>query len=174
MLQIECIGTSNVSWDFLRTDNLLQGFALIFNCICFNRGEQQVQVLEWLFGPMKQQWMLPAWQEKYLASPGSLVQLLTQDVNIADSHEEMWSMYHTVTFFERALRRCTNPSGKASSGAPAPADNVDMDAAAAPSSSHAMIPHLAWMMSPLLKVWGNFISSLSYVKLFFEGRTMES
>ncbi|KAG0582809.1 hypothetical protein KC19_3G087700 [Ceratodon purpureus] len=115
-------------------------------------GEQQVQVLEWLFGPMQQQWILPAWQEKYLSSPASLVRLLTQDVSIGDAHEEMWSMYHTVTFFERALRRCTNPSGKASSGPSATADNVDMDAAAMPASNHAMIPHLAWMFSPLLKL----------------------
>jgi exportin-5 len=120
--------------------------------LSYDRGEQQVQVLEWLFGPMQQQWILPSWQEKYLASPASLVRLLTQDVSIANAHEEMWSMYHTVTFFERALRRCTNPSGKAPSGPSSTADNVDMDAAAMPASNHAMIPHLAWMFSPLLKV----------------------
>lgn len=102
-------------------------------------------------------------QEKYLVSPASLVQLLTQDVNNAAAHEEMWSMYHTVTFFERALRRCTFPAGKASSGTAA-ADSVDMNAAAASASSNAMIPHLAWMMSPLLKVREIWVSSLPHVR----------
>lgn len=72
-------------------------------------------------------------------------------------------MYHTVTFFERALRRCTNPSGKAPSGASAPADNVDMDAAAMTASNHAMIPHLTWMFSPLLKVCKKVNSIYAYV-----------
>lgn len=105
-------------------------------------------------------------QEKYLVSPATLVQLLTQDVNSAAAHEEMWSMYHTVTFFERALRRCTLPSGKASSGSSAAADSVDMNAAAASASSNAMIPQLAWMMSPLLKVREFWISSLPHVLPF--------
>jgi exportin-5 len=107
---------------------------------------------------LREQWIQPAWQEKNLSSPGSLVQLLSQDLSNPQSHEEIWSMYHTITFFERALRRCTNP-GKASS---APEQNVDMDAAAAHSGVNAMLLHLAWMVPPLLKVIGLLFGFLLY------------
>lgn len=122
------------------------------------RVDQQSQVLEWLFGPLREQWIQPAWQEKNLSSPGSLVQLLSQDLSNPQSHEEIWSMYHTITFFERALRRCTNP-GKVSS---VPEQNVDMDAAAAHSGVNAMVLHLTWMVPPLLKVIGILFGSLLY------------
>ncbi|XP_024381271.1 protein HASTY 1 isoform X2 [Physcomitrium patens] len=115
-------------------------------------GEQQLQVLGWLFGPMQQQWIQPAWQDQYLANPASLVRLFTENSSNDDAHAEMWSIYHTVNFFERALRRCANPSGKTYSGSSATVHNVDMDGAVTPASSHAMIQHLTWMVSPLLKL----------------------
>lgn len=101
---------------------------------------------------MQQQWIQPAWQDQYLANPASLVRLFTENSSNDDAHAEMWSIYHTVNFFERALRRCANPSGKTYSGSSATVHNVDMDGAVTPASSHAMIQHLTWMVSPLLKV----------------------
>ena len=63
-------------------------------------------------------------------------------------------MYHTVTFFERALRRCTNPSGKTSTSQSVSTDNVDMDASTATALPHPIVSHLTWMVPPLLKVKG--------------------
>jgi exportin-5 len=128
-------------------------------------GEQQSLVLEWLLGPLRQQWLQPEWQEHFLSSPGGLVQLLTQkpgvpvDQNTREPESEhngqMWSVYHTITFFERALRRCTPPpSGKTLTTQPVSSDtlNVDMDGSITATAGHPMVAHLAWILPPLLKV----------------------
>jgi len=129
-------------------------------------GEQQSLVLEWLLGPLRQQWLQPEWQEHFLSSPGGLVQLLTQrpgvpvDQNTKEPESEhngqMWSVYHTITFFERALRRCTPPpSGKTSlTTQPVSSDtsNVDMDGSVTATAGHPMVAHLAWILPPLLKI----------------------
>ncbi len=137
-----------------------------------HRGEQQSLVLEWLLGPLRQQWLQPEWQEHFLSSPGGLVQLLTQkpgvpvDQNTKEPESEhngqMWSVYHTITFFERALRRCTAPpSGKTSlTTQPVSSDtsNVDMDGSVTATAGHPMVAHLAWILPPLLKVRSLYVA----------------
>ncbi|CAJ2631548.1 unnamed protein product [Trifolium pratense] len=60
--------------------------------------QQQQEVLKWLLEPLSQQWTQLEWQDRYLSSPHGLVQLCSEA-------PVMWSIFHTVTFFERALKR---------------------------------------------------------------------
>ncbi|XP_078168600.1 ARM repeat superfamily protein isoform X1 [Carex rostrata] len=92
--------------------------------------QQQQEVLEWLLEPLSKMWTPPEWQNTYLSDQSSLVRLCS-DVQF------MWSVYHTVTFFEKALKR---------SGVKKPAS------AAVPKSMHPMSPHLPWILPPLLKL----------------------
>ncbi|CAL9219649.1 unnamed protein product [Arabidopsis halleri] len=95
--------------------------------------QQQQEVLAWLLEPLSQQWIQPEWQNNYLADPMGLVRLCSNT-------SFMWSIFHTVTFFEKALKR----SGYRKS-------NLNTTSATAPAS-HPMAHHLSWMLPPLLKL----------------------
>lgn len=76
------------------------------------------------------------WQDKYLSGPHGLVQLCS-DVPV------MWSIFHTVTFFERALKR----SGLKKA-------NWNSENSSTPNSIplNPMASRISWMVTPLLKV----------------------
>ncbi|KAJ0237044.1 Protein HASTY 1 [Hirschfeldia incana] len=94
--------------------------------------QQQQEVLSWLLEPLSQQWIQSEWQNNYL-DPSGLVRLCSNT-------SFMWSIYHTVTFFEKALKR----SGYRKS-------NLSTTSVAIPAS-HPMDSHLSWMLPPLLKL----------------------
>ncbi|KAL6544068.1 histone deacetylase [Orobanche gracilis] len=98
--------------------------------------EQQQEVLLWLLEPLSKQWTQPEWQEAYLNDPASLVRLC------ADT-QFMWSIFHTVTFFERALKRSGFRKGSLSS---------EQNLKAYSLAPHPMVSHLLWMLPPLLKL----------------------
>lgn len=94
--------------------------------------QQQQEVLAWLLEPLSRQWMQQDWQNAYLSDPSGFVRLC------ADT-PLMWSIFHTVTFFERALKRSgirKNNLQNISAGTPV----------------QPMSPHLSWMLPPLLKL----------------------
>ncbi|BBN01643.1 exportin-5 [Marchantia polymorpha subsp. ruderalis] len=102
---------------------------------------QHGQVLDWLLGPFRMRWQQPEWQQRFLSSPSGIVDLLScrdkifvgPAANDGKSYnEEIWFVYHTVTFFERALRRCAEPKKS--------------------KSPSLMVSHLQWMLPPLLKL----------------------
>ncbi|KAK6911457.1 Exportin-5, C-terminal domain [Dillenia turbinata] len=97
--------------------------------------QQQQEVLAWLLEPLSQQWVQLDWQITYLSEPGGLVRLCSET-------QYMWLIYHTVTFFERALKRSGMRKG-----------NLDPNNSSVLNStfSHPMAPHLSWMLPPLLK-----------------------
>ncbi|KAL7157774.1 hypothetical protein ABFS83_02G099400 [Erythranthe nasuta] len=97
--------------------------------------EQQQEVLRWLLEPLSKQWTQPEWQEAYLTDPASLVRLC------ADS-QFMWSIFHTVTFFEKALKRSGYRKGLTS----------ESSSQTSSPPGHPMVSHLLWMMPPLLKL----------------------
>lgn len=107
---------------------------LIFLNIILSRTQQQQEVLLWLLEPLSKQWTQPEWQEAYLTDPVKLVHLC------ADTRF-MWSIFHIVTFFEKALKRSGFKKGSLSS------ENSSKTPA-----GHPMASHLLWMMPPLLKV----------------------
>ncbi|KAK6911461.1 Exportin-1/Importin-beta-like [Dillenia turbinata] len=98
--------------------------------------QQQQEVLAWLLEPLSQQWVQLDWQITYLSEPGGLVRLCSET-------QYMWLIYHTVTFFERALKRSGMRKG-----------NLDPNNSSVLNStfSHPMAPHLSWMLPPLLKL----------------------
>lgn len=96
--------------------------------------QQQQEVLLWLLEPLSKQWTQPEWQEAYLTDPVKLVHLC------ADTRF-MWSIFHIVTFFEKALKRSGFKKGSLSS------ENSSKTPA-----GHPMASHLLWMMPPLLKL----------------------
>lgn len=96
--------------------------------------QQQHEILAWLLEPLSQQWIQPEWQNNYLSEPLGLVRLCSEP-------STMWSIFHTVTFFEKALKR----SGTRKS-------HPNMPNYSTISSPHPMASHLSWMLPPLLKL----------------------
>ncbi|KAG5080584.1 hypothetical protein JHK86_004649 [Glycine max] len=98
--------------------------------------QQQQDVLRWLLEPLSVQWTQLEWQDKYLSGPHGLVQLCS-DVPV------MWSIFHTVTFFERALKR----SGLKKA-------NWNSENSSTPNSIplNPMASRISWMVTPLLKL----------------------
>ncbi|KAA3486393.1 Exportin-1/Importin-beta-like protein [Gossypium australe] len=93
--------------------------------------QQQQEVLAWLLEPLSQQWIQIEWQNNYLSEPLGLVCLCSETAF-------MWSLFHTITFFEKALKRSGMRKGQSSS--------------TSSSTPHPMASHLSWMLPPLLKL----------------------
>ncbi|KAL0900871.1 hypothetical protein Bca101_084832 [Brassica carinata] len=116
----------------LRGEHNILGEA--FLVMAFSAGaQQQKEVLSWLLEPLSQQWIQTEWQNNYLSDPTGLVRLCS-DTSF------MWSIFHTVTFFEKALKR----SGCRKS-------NLNTTSVAIPAS-HPMDNHISWILPPLLKL----------------------
>ncbi|XP_073009177.1 protein HASTY 1 isoform X1 [Typha latifolia] len=97
--------------------------------------QQQQEVLAWLLEPLSKMWTQLEWQNAYLSDPFGLARLCS-DVQF------MWSIYHTVTFFEKALKR--SGSKKA---------NMNLQGSPAQSTYvHPVSHHLSWMLPPLLRL----------------------
>ncbi|XP_076910372.1 protein HASTY 1-like isoform X2 [Bidens hawaiensis] len=96
--------------------------------------QQQQEVMTWLLEPLSHQWIQLEWQNAYLSDPAGLIKL-------CGDTKFMWSLFHTVTFFEKALKR----SGVRKSGV----NNNNSNASSIP---HPLASHLPWMLPPLLKL----------------------
>ncbi|XP_039027828.1 protein HASTY 1-like isoform X2 [Hibiscus syriacus] len=97
--------------------------------------QQQQEVLAWLLEPMSQQWIQIEWQNNYLSEPLGLVRLCSE-------RAFMWSLFHTVTFFEKALKRSGMRKG-----------NLNLQKSSTENSTpHPIASHLSWMLPPLLKL----------------------
>ncbi|XP_074571576.1 protein HASTY 1 [Curcuma longa] len=100
--------------------------------------QQHQEVLAWLLEPLSKQWTQSEWQNAFLSDPAGLTRLFSDP-------QFMWSIYHNVTFFEKALKR---------SGIKKPVMNLQGSSEAADASTHpyAMSSHLSWMLPPLLRL----------------------
>ncbi|KAG9148614.1 hypothetical protein Leryth_017379 [Lithospermum erythrorhizon] len=98
--------------------------------------QQQHEVLAWLLEPLSVQWILTDWQDRYLSDPSGFVRLCSET-------RFMWSLFHTVTFFEKALKRSKVRKNNISSQN-TPTTNATV--------IHPMASHLSWMLPPLLKL----------------------
>ncbi|KAJ7973420.1 Protein HASTY 1 [Quillaja saponaria] len=98
--------------------------------------QQQQEVLAWLLEPLSQQWTQLEWQNRYLSDPLGLVHLCSET-------QVMWSIFHTVTFFEKALKR---------SGMKKANWNIENSSTPGSTPSHPMTSHVSWMLPPLLKL----------------------
>ncbi|XP_010550956.1 PREDICTED: protein HASTY 1 [Tarenaya hassleriana] len=95
--------------------------------------QQQQEILVWLLEPLSQQWIQSEWQNNYLSDPMGLVRLCSNT-------PFMWSIFHTVTFFEKALKRSGYRKG-----------NSNTPTSTSPAL-HPMASHLSWMLPPLIKL----------------------
>lgn len=105
-------------------------------CLIWHRTQQQQEVLAWLLEPLSQQWTQSEWQDKYLSDPQGLIGLCSEA-------PVMWSIFHTVTFFEKALKR---------SGLKKAYGNSENSSTPHSTPSNPMASHVLWMLPPLLKV----------------------
>ncbi|XVF31221.1 hypothetical protein REPUB_Repub16aG0127000 [Reevesia pubescens] len=97
--------------------------------------QQQQEVLAWLLEPLSQQWIQIEWQNNYLSEPLGVVRLCSETAF-------MWSLFHIVTFFEKALKRSGMRKG-----------NLKLqNSSTASSTQHPIASHLSWMLPPLLKL----------------------
>ena len=117
----------------------ISGVSSVIICIftCFHRIQQQQEVLAWLLEPLNKMWTQVEWRTAYLSDPTGLTNMF------ADS-QFMWSIYHTVTFFEKALKRSGIKKSTTTPQAPT--------TTAAPGYLHPISSHLAWILPPLLRV----------------------
>lgn len=134
-----------LSWLLLLGNYLLKVFQLpckarfvlliMTNSLKWSRIQQQQEVLAWLLEPLSQQWIPIEWQNNYLSEPLGLVRLCSDTAF-------MWSLFHTVTFFEKALKRSGMRKG-----------NLNLqNSSTASSTPHPIAAHLSWMLPPLLTV----------------------
>ncbi|KAF5952329.1 hypothetical protein HYC85_010273 [Camellia sinensis] len=98
--------------------------------------QQQQEVLAWLLEPLSKQWTQLEWQIAYLSDPTGLVRLCSET-------QFMWSLFHTVTFFEKALKRSGFRKGNI---------NSQNNSTGSSGPLHPMASHLSWMLPPLLKL----------------------
>ncbi|VVA12817.1 PREDICTED: exportin-5 [Prunus dulcis] len=98
--------------------------------------QQQQEVLAWLLEPLSQQWTQLEWQTDYLSEPLGLVRLCSET-------PVMWSVFHTITFFEKALKR---------SGTRKAHLNLQNNSTETATPLHPMASHLSWMLPPLPKL----------------------
>lgn len=100
--------------------------------------QQQQEVLAWLLEPLSKQWTPVEWQNAYLSEPLGLVRLCSET-------HFMWLLYHTVTFFEKALKRSGTKKGNS---------NLQNCLSESQNSTplHPITSHLSWMLPPLLRV----------------------
>ncbi|KAL2644482.1 hypothetical protein R1flu_012069 [Riccia fluitans] len=122
---------------------------------------QHKQVLDWLLSPLRLRWEQPEWQQRFLNSPLGIVELLSCKDRIfmgpaasesKSYNEEVWLIYHTVTFFERALRRSAEPRKFRTPTVIGDKIVEDMDSSSLGAGSSPMGVHLKWMLPPLLKL----------------------
>ncbi|XP_008799279.2 protein HASTY 1 [Phoenix dactylifera] len=121
----------------LRGENNLLGEA--FLVMASSAGIQQHQeVLAWLLEPLSKQWTSLEWQNAYLSDPFGLPRLCSDT-------QFMWSIFHTVTCFEKALKRSgTKKAMMNLQGCSTPTDIS--------TYPHPMSRHLSWMLPPLLRL----------------------
>ncbi|KAJ6816610.1 protein HASTY 1 [Iris pallida] len=100
--------------------------------------QQQQEVLAWLLEPLSKQWMQLEWQNAYLSDPLGLTRLCSDA-------QFMWYIYHTVTFFEKALKRSGLKKGNSSTQG----QSTEGDTS---TYAHPISPHLSWMLPPLLRL----------------------
>ncbi|MCL7029899.1 hypothetical protein MKW94_009024 [Papaver nudicaule] len=100
--------------------------------------QQQQEALVWLLEPLMKQWTQIEWQNAYLSDPAGLVRLCSDT-------QFMWSLFHSVTFFEKALKR----SGSRKSSLNLQNGSLQCNNS---MSSHPLASHLEWMLPPLLRV----------------------
>ncbi|KAG6646453.1 protein HASTY 1 [Carya illinoinensis] len=98
--------------------------------------QQQQEVLAWLLEPLSQQWTQVEWQNSYLSEPLGLVRLFSETPT-------MWSIFHTITFFEKALKRSGFRRAQA---------NLQNNSTSSSTLLHPIGSHLSWMLPPLLKL----------------------
>lgn len=121
-------------------------YVWIFYLIC--RIQQQQEVLAWLLEPINKMWTQVEWQNAYLSDPSGLTHMF------ADS-QFMWSIYHNITLFEKALKR--GGSKKSAAAPQALATTV------VTGNLHPMCSHLPWILPPLLRViWHFFLANTSF------------
>lgn len=121
----------------LRGEHNLLGEA--FLVMASSAGIQQHQeVLAWLLEPLSKQWVQLEWQNAYLSDPLGLARMCSES-------QFMWNIFHTVTFFEKALKRSGNKKASWST-------QSHTSASESPTSPHPMSSHLSWMLPPLLRL----------------------
>ncbi|KAL4186249.1 hypothetical protein AMTRI_Chr09g13250 [Amborella trichopoda] len=103
--------------------------------------QQQQEALAWLLEPFSKQWTQLDWQNLYLADPMGIVRLCSDS-------DLMWSIYHSVAFFERALKR----SGQGGSRRSTPIQQNNSSTSSESNSVHPIAPHISWMLPPLLRL----------------------
>ncbi|CAN0897581.1 Protein HASTY 1, partial [Linum grandiflorum] len=125
----DTMGYMQTEGRLLRSEHNILGEAFIV--MASSAGlQQQQEVLKWLLEPLSQQWIQLEWQNKYLSEPSGVVRLCLDT-------QLMWSIFHTVMFLEKALKRSGYRKGGSTTD---------------PPMQHPLSSHLAWMLPPLLKL----------------------
>ncbi|PKA60395.1 Protein HASTY 1 [Apostasia shenzhenica] len=121
----------------LRGEHNLLGEAFLIMA-CSSGIQQQQEVLAWLLEPLSKHWIQLEWQNTYLSDALGLSKLFLDP-------QLMWSIFHTVTFFEKALKRSGYKKANWTS-------HNCSSVSDSSCCSHPMTFHLSWMLPPLLRL----------------------
>eukprot|EP00897_Mesotaenium_endlicherianum_P007484 jgi/Mesen1/6764/ME000346S05942 len=142
--------------------------------------QQQVQLLEWLLGPVEQQWEAATWQ-RHLADPLSFALLLSPSPTSAFSNGlagtgggvksspippndggpgSYWWILHAVALFEKAFVRTNAAAAAASAARAAPPggggsqqqQQQQQQEKEERERQHPMVAHMAWLLPRLLQL----------------------
>lgn len=103
--------------------------------------ECEAKALDCFLNPLQERWRRNNWQERYLLRPEDLVTLLTRQTVDNLQNEELWSIFHSVTFTERVVKRCAIQHPDFSQGGMAATEPL-----------HPIISHIKWVITPLLQL----------------------
>ena len=147
----------------------ISGVSSVIICIftCFHRIQQQQEVLAWLLEPLNKMWTQVEWQTAYLSDPTGLT-------NVFADSQFMWSIYHTVTFFEKALKRSGIKKVHNNSTSTHHNSSTWLSASNIFTSSMNSAPSLKGMFGSLIISWdnnenyknGNYVILLNPVVIF--------
>lgn len=97
--------------------------------------ECESKALDCFLTPIQTTWNSNNLQERFLMSPGNLVALLTKQTG-NNVNEDLWSIFHSVVFTERVVKRCATQHPDATATEPL----------------HPIINHIKWIITPLLQL----------------------
>ncbi|KAI5071083.1 hypothetical protein GOP47_0013334 [Adiantum capillus-veneris] len=101
--------------------------------------ECEARAFDCFLSPIQSRWKINHFQERFLSAPGNLLALLTKQTTNSQN-DEMWSIFHSIVFTERVVKRCASQYPDVWRGG------------TAIEPFHPIINHMKWIVMPLLQL----------------------
>ncbi|KAH6556722.1 hypothetical protein KP509_1Z160000 [Ceratopteris richardii] len=102
--------------------------------------ECEAKAFECFLSPIQSRWIANQFQGRFLAEHDSFLGLLTREIESNTPNEELWSIFHSIVFTERVVKRYTTQSADVSRGW------------GTTEHFHPIKNHMKWILLPLLQL----------------------